>query len=71
MAHNIIEVPKIPRERKELQNIIGTARHNRKRATIKRIIAIVVILVAISLLIFKFATVHHAQAVMLYLGGRM
>jgi len=69
MNHDILDVPKVPRQRAELQSLLNGARYQQKRARIKRIITIVIIVLAFALLFLRFTGHLHVHGIGLYLGS--
>lgn len=55
MRHDILEVAAIPRDKKQLAAIIGTARYERRRARVMQLAALVCVLVGCIILWGTFA----------------
>lgn len=69
MNHDMLELAKVPRQRAELTTVLNEARYQRKRARIKRLVTIVVVIIALALLFLRFTGILHAHELGLYLGG--
>jgi len=63
--HDVLELPSIPRERDKLRAIIGTARYQRRKSTVIRVMCTLLVVVSLLMLMRLRPATTPAQAMVL------